>query len=80
MKKAIIVFGLALSGWLGACNNSTTKNPPSNSDNAQTFTLDTTKLQSGITFYQCPMDLQVISDKPGNCPVCGMELSEMKKK
>jgi len=27
--------------------------------------------------YQCPMHSQVISDKPGNCPICGMKLVQM---
>lgn len=26
--------------------------------------------------FQCPMDWQVISDKPGNCPLCNMILKE----
>ncbi len=26
--------------------------------------------------YECPMDWNVISDHPGDCPVCGMHLKE----
>lgn len=28
-------------------------------------------------FYTCPMDPDVISDKPGECPKCGMDLTPM---
>ena len=27
--------------------------------------------------YTCPMDPQIIRDKPGNCPICGMALEPM---
>ena len=30
-------------------------------------------------FYTCSMDPQVVSDKPGKCPICGMSLTEVKK-
>lgn len=30
-------------------------------------------------FYTCSMDPQVISDKPGKCPICGMPLTPVKK-
>ena len=33
---------------------------------------DTTK---HATFYTCPKHSDVVSDKPGNCPTCGMELN-----
>lgn len=26
--------------------------------------------------YECPMDWNVLDDKPGDCPVCGMNLKE----
>lgn len=26
--------------------------------------------------YQCPMDWEVISDKPGTCPLCKMDLKK----
>ncbi|MFC2137958.1 heavy metal-binding domain-containing protein [Bacteroidota bacterium] len=31
-----------------------------------------------ITEYTCSMHPEVIKDKPGNCPVCGMKLVEKK--
>lgn len=30
-------------------------------------------------FYTCSMDPQVVEDKPGNCPICGMPLTAVKK-
>ena len=34
--------------------------------------------QDGVV-YTCSMDPQVMSDKPGNCPICGMTLTPVKK-
>lgn len=77
MKKIIATSVISLTLILGACN--TSSNKPTN-DSSQVFNLDTTKLKSGETFYQCEMHPEVLSDKAGNCPKCDMELSEMKKK
>ena len=30
-----------------------------------------------VTLYTCPMDPEVVQDKPGKCPVCGMRLKPM---
>ena len=27
-----------------------------------------------VTVYTCPMHPEVVSDKPGKCPICGMDL------
>jgi len=31
------------------------------------------------TYYTCSMDPQVVEDKPGKCPICHMELTQVKK-
>jgi len=36
--------------------------------------LDKDAAKPGATFYTCPMHPEVISEKPGNCPKCGMTL------
>src|SRR6266496_4971520 len=33
-----------------------------------------TKQEVKTEIYTCPMHPQIIRDKPGNCPICGMEL------
>lgn len=80
MKKSIIIAAAAIAFMFAACNNSANKTDSSKSETTtQTFNLDTTKLKSGETFYQCEMHPEVLSDKPGSCPKCGMDLVEMKK-
>jgi Cu(I)/Ag(I) efflux system membrane fusion protein len=31
------------------------------------------------TYYTCSMDPQIIANKPGKCPICGMQLTKVKK-
>ena len=38
---------------------------------------DSTKATIAQTKYVCPMDTDVVSDHPGNCPKCGMELEKV---
>jgi hypothetical protein len=35
---------------------------------------DTTSAAQKILYYTCPMHPSVKSDKPGDCPICGMHL------
>ena len=86
MKKSIILSATVAALILSSCNNSTKKVEQTNStdsskvQNVITSSFDTSKLKSGEAFYQCPMNLEVISDKTGKCPKCEMDLMEMKKK
>lgn len=67
MKKLIIIIFLAASFLvtLSACNNTTTKNPANESKSTESIV------------YTCTMHPEVQSDKPGDCPKCGMELVKM---
>ena len=78
MKTKIILSAAAIVLMFSACNSSSNKSEQTNT--SQAFNLDTTKLKSGESFYQCEMHAEVLSDKKGNCPKCGMDLSELKKK
>lgn len=75
MKKAIFLASLITIVIISACNNSTKE-----SNKEQNFSLDTTKVAQGVSYYQCPMHPEVISDKSGNCPKCGMDLEKTEKK
>ena len=82
MKKNFLLAA-SIAMILGACSSSTTtsgdKDAKVNADSTQIFNLDTTALAAGTVYYQCPMDLTEISDKPGACPKCGMALEPMTK-
>lgn len=83
MKKQILLIAAGLF-MLGACTSSTQEGGHKDAkveaaDSTQIFNLDTTALAAGAVYYQCPMDLEEISDKPGSCPKCGMPLEAMTK-
>lgn len=42
--------------------------------NATTTTAPDTQPTTQKAVYICPMDSDVVSDKPGKCPKCGMDL------
>ncbi|MBN9297226.1 MAG: efflux RND transporter periplasmic adaptor subunit [Filimonas sp.] len=70
MKKIIYIASLML--LFAACKNQQQKHAHDH-DSAK---VDTAK----SVLYTCTMDPEVISDKPGSCPVCGMKLVPMENK
>ena len=46
----------------------------SNENKQQTGNQDTVKTEAVKTEYTCPMHPEVVNDKPGKCPQCGMDL------
>ncbi len=68
MKKNLIYTVLLVGGLvITALSVSAQNTKPGNQKTTQQ------KVQ-----YTCPMHKQVISDKPGKCPICGMDLVVLK--
>ena len=72
MKSKIILTGIALATvFIFSCNNEAKKETEGTEKTTQSGT---------VAAYNCPMHPEVKSDKPGQCPQCGMELEAVEKK
>lgn len=76
MKKITLILLVAGSMAAVSCKPSSQK---TESTQTQSFSLDTTQLKAGDVYYQCSMDTEVLSDLPGSCPNCGMDLTKKTK-
>jgi len=77
MKKyiSIVVIIALLSTGFAACNGSDTNN---NNSTTQTDTSGMRQVTVTDEMYTCKMHQDVISDKPGKCPTCEMNLVKQK--
>ncbi len=68
MKNSILMLGFVTLMTLTTCNNS--------DNNTKT---DDQETEHAVSVYTCPMHAEIVSDKPGKCPKCNMELVKNEK-
>ena len=61
MKKLILISTVILLFIADGCKNKTETNTDQH-------------IEAASDVYTCPMHPQILRDKPGNCPICGMKL------
>src|SRR5512133_4018029 len=60
----LVLFSVGLTGLLSGCGPK--QGPVAGESGSKTL-------------YTCGMHPQVVQDKPGNCPICGMKLTPIRK-
>lgn len=69
MKKTIMAIAILLAAHTGSFAQDSTHNHGTHEHN--------TTMSKGVK-YTCTMHPEVVMDKPGKCPKCGMTLVKMK--
>ena len=70
----VMLIALLTTGFV-ACNNPGTNN---NNSTTQTDTSGMKQVMVTDEMYTCTMHNEVMSNKPGTCPKCGMDLVKQK--
>jgi hypothetical protein len=76
MNKAFVsIVAVALLSVLAGCTHKSDTDSM-NMKNDGSMKMDTTQpaTQASSMIYTCTMHSDVVSDKPGKCPKCGMDL------
>jgi hypothetical protein len=90
LNFSVILIITESAGQTGCSKDSNTKAPAAQTQQAEkkdagdlsivrdkNVDVDSLDQNKNGYLYQCAMDYDVISDKPGTCPKCGMELKEV---
>ena len=76
----IVLLAFATQGFISSCKaKKTTDHSQHEAMEKDTLALHSTHKDeaddsAGVAIYTCSMHPQIIRDKPGNCPICGMQL------
>ena len=70
MRNLIITATALITLFLASCSTSGKQN---------TASADSASLHMAAVTYTCPMHPEIISDKPGKCSICKMNLVEKKE-
>jgi len=79
--RIAILFVTALAViLLASCKNSGEPTAAAGPEKHEHGQLEKTRPGAEKTLYQCPMHPTYVSDKPGDCPICGMKLVPVETK
>ena len=71
-SSAALLLLAGLAGFGGCSHKSDTDSM--NMKSGDSMKMDQPTTQASATTYTCTMHPDVVSDKPGKCPKCGMDL------